>query len=117
MYSGVLGTELTAQIYMGVVYYQRLRHMVSDKFQVGQRILGYSAGCAKVTRSSSSGNLWAGGGAPCKAKQRGGQWRCCGLFPTVGLSLFLKRFRRFIEGNLTRLRCDDCNQSAEWLAG
>lgn len=34
MYSGVLGTELTAQIYMGVVYYQRLRHMVSDKFQV-----------------------------------------------------------------------------------
>lgn len=37
MYSGVLGTELTAQIYMGVVYYQRLRHMVSDKFQVGAR--------------------------------------------------------------------------------
>jgi DNA-directed RNA polymerase I subunit RPA2 len=34
MYSGVLGTELTAQIYMGIVYYQRLRHMVSDKFQV-----------------------------------------------------------------------------------
>ena len=36
MYSGVLGTELTAQIYMGVVYYQRLRHMVSDKFQVSR---------------------------------------------------------------------------------
>lgn len=34
MYSGVLGTELTCEIYMGVVYYQRLRHMVSDKFQV-----------------------------------------------------------------------------------
>lgn len=34
MYSGVLGTELNAQIYIGVVYYQRLRHMVSDKFQV-----------------------------------------------------------------------------------
>lgn len=34
MYSGVLGTELTCEIYLGVVYYQRLRHMVSDKFQV-----------------------------------------------------------------------------------
>jgi DNA-directed RNA polymerase I subunit RPA2 len=34
MYSGVLGTEFKADIYFGVVYYQRLRHMVKDKFQV-----------------------------------------------------------------------------------
>lgn len=34
LYSGVLGTELTCEIFMGPVYYQRLRHMVSDKFQV-----------------------------------------------------------------------------------
>lgn len=34
MYSGVYGTEMDCHIYMGVVYYQRLRHMVSDKFQV-----------------------------------------------------------------------------------
>ncbi|CAL1530216.1 unnamed protein product [Lymnaea stagnalis] len=34
MYSGILGQELEADIYFGVVYYQRLRHMVSDKFQV-----------------------------------------------------------------------------------
>jgi len=34
MYSGVTGTELEADIYFGIVYYQRLRHMVSDKFQV-----------------------------------------------------------------------------------
>eukprot|EP00762_Andalucia_godoyi_P006323 ANDGO_05931.mRNA.1 DNA-directed RNA polymerase I subunit rpa2 len=34
MYSGTLGVELTAEIYMGVVFYQRLRHMVKDKFQV-----------------------------------------------------------------------------------
>lgn len=34
MYSGVLGTQLTVEIFQGVVFYQRLRHMVNDKFQV-----------------------------------------------------------------------------------
>ncbi|XP_068648469.1 DNA-directed RNA polymerase I subunit 2 [Aristolochia californica] len=34
LYSGVLGTELACEIFVGPVYYQRLRHMVSDKFQV-----------------------------------------------------------------------------------
>ena len=34
MYSGNDGKEFEADIFMGVVYYQRLRHMVSDKFQV-----------------------------------------------------------------------------------
>ncbi|XP_058097743.1 DNA-directed RNA polymerase I subunit 2 isoform X2 [Magnolia sinica] len=34
MYSGVLGTELPCEIFIGPVYYQRLRHMVSDKYQV-----------------------------------------------------------------------------------
>ena len=33
LYSGIFGTQLKADIYMGVVYYQRLRHMVSDKSQ------------------------------------------------------------------------------------
>jgi DNA-directed RNA polymerase I subunit RPA2 len=33
MYSGVSGIQLKADIYMGVVYYQRLRHMVNDKAQ------------------------------------------------------------------------------------
>jgi DNA-directed RNA polymerase I subunit RPA2 len=33
MYSGILGTELKVDIFMGVVFYQRLRHMVGDKFQ------------------------------------------------------------------------------------
>lgn len=34
MYSGTNGEELSATIFMGVVHYQRLRHMVSDKWQV-----------------------------------------------------------------------------------
>lgn len=34
LYSGATGEELRADIYIGVVYYQRLRHMVNDKFQV-----------------------------------------------------------------------------------
>ncbi|XP_024007983.1 DNA-directed RNA polymerase I subunit 2 [Eutrema salsugineum] len=34
LYSGYLGVELKCEIFMGPVYYQRLRHMVSDKYQV-----------------------------------------------------------------------------------
>lgn len=34
MYSGITGEEFPADIYIGLVYYQRLRHMVGDKWQV-----------------------------------------------------------------------------------
>jgi DNA-directed RNA polymerase I subunit RPA2 len=34
MYSGITGEGFHADIYLGIVYYQRLRHMVSDKYQV-----------------------------------------------------------------------------------
>ncbi|CAH0563356.1 unnamed protein product [Brassicogethes aeneus] len=34
MYSGIDGREMKAEIFFGVVHYQRLRHMVSDKWQV-----------------------------------------------------------------------------------
>lgn len=34
LYSGVDGREMTADIFFGVVHYQRLRHMVFDKWQV-----------------------------------------------------------------------------------
>jgi len=38
MYSGIFGDEMKVDIYQGLVYYQRLRHMVSDKSQA--RALG-----------------------------------------------------------------------------
>lgn len=38
MISGVTGEELEVDIYMGLVYYQRLRHMVADKAQVSTAI-------------------------------------------------------------------------------
>jgi DNA-directed RNA polymerase I subunit RPA2 len=34
MYSGTDGRELTVDIFFGIVHYQRLRHMVSEKWQV-----------------------------------------------------------------------------------
>ena len=33
MYTGIYGTPMEMDIYLGLVYYQRLRHMVSDKSQ------------------------------------------------------------------------------------
>lgn len=39
LHSGFLGTELECEIFIGPVYYQRLRHMVSDKFQVRRHVL------------------------------------------------------------------------------
>ncbi|KAK2198336.1 bifunctional RNA polymerase [Babesia duncani] len=34
MYCGTLGIEIKTHIFVGCIFYQRLRHMVSDKFQV-----------------------------------------------------------------------------------
>lgn len=56
MISGVTGEEFRADIYIGLVYYQRLRHMVSDKFQV--RSVGP---ISQITRQPIKGRK-AGGG-------------------------------------------------------
>ncbi|KAG6650617.1 DNA-directed RNA polymerase I subunit 2 isoform X1 [Carya illinoinensis] len=56
LYSGVYGTELTCEIFIGPVYYQRLRHMVSDKFQVR------STGTVdQITRQPIKGRKFGGG--------------------------------------------------------
>ncbi|KAH7653427.1 DNA-directed RNA polymerase I subunit RPA2 protein [Dioscorea alata] len=56
LYSGVFGIEMTCEIFIGPVYYQRLRHMVSDKFQVR------STGVVdQVTRQPIGGRKRGGG--------------------------------------------------------
>ena len=54
MYSGVDGRELEADIFFGVVYYQRLRHMVADKFQVSHRHRNVVFNCTHYCRRSAA---------------------------------------------------------------
>lgn len=54
LYSGVYGTEMTCEIFMGPVYYQRLRHMVSDKFQV--RLLKFF--CTNLSKEKGHGKKY-----------------------------------------------------------
>jgi len=56
LYSGVSGCIMQADLYLGVVYYQRLRHMVSDKYQV--RATG---SVNAVTRQPIKGRKQGGG--------------------------------------------------------
>lgn len=48
LYSGVTGTVMHADIFIGLVYYQRLRHMVSDKSQVNN-----NTGLLRVARTKA----------------------------------------------------------------
>ncbi|KAM6561896.1 hypothetical protein CsatB_021894 [Cannabis sativa] len=56
LYSGVYGEELECNIFIGPVYYQRLRHMVSDKFQVRS-----TGTIDQVTRQPIKGRKRGGG--------------------------------------------------------
>ncbi|XP_050544143.1 DNA-directed RNA polymerase I subunit RPA2 isoform X2 [Daktulosphaira vitifoliae] len=57
MYSGVDGREMKAAIFFGVVHYQRLRHMVSDKWQVRS-----TGPVDAVTKQPVKGRKRGGGG-------------------------------------------------------
>ncbi|KAL9042517.1 MAG: hypothetical protein Q9180_000554 [Flavoplaca navasiana] len=109
MYSGITGGEFAADIYMGVVFYQRLRHMVNDKFQVrttgpvtkltGQPIKGRSKGGGIRVGEMERDSLLAHGCAfllqdrlmNCSDYTRAWVCKGCGSFlstqPTVGVGM------------------------------
>jgi hypothetical protein len=55
MINGFTGEEMPCDIFIGLVYYQRLRHMVKDKFQVccKKRVSRMSYSCFVVASSST----------------------------------------------------------------
>ena len=101
MYSGITGEEFAADIYIGCVYYQRLRHMVNDKYQVrttgpvvpttGQPIKGRKKGGGIRVGEMERDSLLAHGTAfllqdrllNCSDYSKSWICRDCGLFLSV----------------------------------
>jgi DNA-directed RNA polymerase I subunit RPA2 len=133
MYSGITGEELHADIYIGVVYYQRLRHMVNDKFQVrstgpvtqltGQPIKGRKKGGGIRVGEMERDALLAHGTSAllqdrllnCSDVTKAWVCRGCGSFlstqPTVSLATRTKK----VAGDV---RCRKCATRAEsWQSG
>ncbi|KAI7090962.1 DNA-directed RNA polymerase I subunit [Hortaea werneckii] len=129
MYSGVTGEELHADIYVGVVYYQRLRHMVNDKFQVrttgpvtpltGQPIKGRAKGGGIRVGEMERDALLAHGTAfllqdrlmNCSDYTKAWICKACGTFlstqPGAG-----QHGRRRLAGEGGRVRCKRCSRKA-----
>ncbi|KAI9376236.1 hypothetical protein BJX61DRAFT_446895 [Aspergillus egyptiacus] len=98
LYSGITGKEFAADIFIGVVHYQRLRHMVNDKFQVrttgpvnnltGQPVKGRAKGGGIRVGEMERDSLIAHGAAfilqdrlmNCSDSQRAWICRDCGSF-------------------------------------
>lgn len=98
LYSGITGKEFAADIFIGVVHYQRLRHMVNDKFQVrttgpvnnltGQPVKGRAKGGGIRVGEMERDSLIAHGAAfilqdrlmNCSDAQRAWICRGCGSF-------------------------------------
>lgn len=98
LYSGITGKEFAADIFLGVVHYQRLRHMVNDKFQVrttgpvnsltGQPVKGRAKGGGIRVGEMERDSLIAHGAAfilqdrlmNCSDTQRAWICRGCGSF-------------------------------------
>ncbi|KAI9779645.1 MAG: DNA-directed RNA polymerase I subunit RPA2 [Candelina submexicana] len=137
MYSGITGEELHADIYIGVVFYQRLRHMVNDKFQVrttgpvtnltGQPIKGRKKGGGIRVGEMERDSLLAHGAAyllqdrlmNCSDYCRAWICRSCGSFlaatPTVG-AYGSRKTGPGIRGTGV-VRCRRCAKRAEgWEA-
>jgi DNA-directed RNA polymerase I subunit RPA2 len=127
MYSGITGEELAADIYIGVVYYQRLRHMVNDKFQVrttgpvtpltGQPIKGRAKGGGIRVGEMERDALLAHGTAfllqdrlmNCSDYTKASICKACGSFLSTQPSVN-HQFARRREGG--RMRCRRCSRKA-----
>ncbi|KAI9697098.1 MAG: DNA-directed RNA polymerase I subunit RPA2 [Bogoriella megaspora] len=123
MYSGITGEELAADIYIGCVYYQRLRHMVNDKFQVrttgpvdritGQPVKGRKRGGGIRIGEMERDALLAHGTAfilqdrlmNCSDYVRTAVCRQCGSFLAVGSSVDNYARRRQATGEMKCRRC------------
>ncbi|GBG30912.1 DNA-directed RNA polymerase subunit beta [Hondaea fermentalgiana] len=141
LYSGTQGTEMQADIYIGLVYYQRLRHMVSDKSQV--RALGP---IDPVTRQPVKGRK-RGGGVRFGEMERDSllahgtsfimrdrllncsdrhiAYVCCNTILSVsndtgaqdqGHGMSSSRDTSFSMGAPTSLRCRICKRTDQWFA-
>ncbi|KAK5168924.1 DNA-directed RNA polymerase I subunit RPA2 [Saxophila tyrrhenica] len=130
MYSGITGEELAADIYVGVVYYQRLRHMVNDKFQVrttgpvtpltGQPIKGRAKGGGIRVGEMERDSLLAHGTAfllqdrlmNCSDYTKAWICKACGSFlstqPSAGVSAGSRQF----GSDAGRVRCRRCSKRA-----
>ncbi|KAG9706065.1 beta and beta-prime subunits of DNA dependent RNA-polymerase, partial [Aureobasidium melanogenum] len=128
MYSGITGQELGADIYMGVVYYQRLRHMVNDKFQVrttgpvtaltGQPIKGRAKGGGIRVGEMERDSLIAHGTAfllqdrlmNCSDYQKAWICRGCGSFLSAQPTVNQYGHRKGV--NASNVRCRRCSTKA-----
>ena len=131
MYSGITGEELAADIYVGVVYYQRLRHMVNDKFQVrttgpvtpltGQPIKGRAKGGGIRVGEMERDSLLAHGTAfllqdrllNCSDYTKAWICKVCGSFLSPQPSVGVYAGRRRHAGDGGRMRCRTCSRKAK----
>ena len=134
MYSGITGKEFAADIYLGVVFYQRLRHMVSDKFQVrttgpvnaqtGQPIKGRAKGGGIRVGEMERDSLLAHGCAyllqdrlmDCSDKTRAWVCRQCGSFLATMMVPNQFGLGKKLRGNdpSGMVRCRACARDARW---